>query len=204
MLGRLREWRIDRVTDRRARRPHGRRARRIYGADDTHSFLWEPVLDALSLGPDDRLLDVGCGGGAFLRRALLTGCAAVGVDHSRDMVRLARSKAGVRVEKAEADAMPFADGEFTAISCLVAFFFFGDPVAVLREMRRVLDPERGRVAIMTTAPEAKGSPAAPYPLATRGRFYTDDELVRLPREAGFGKARIAHREEWAQLLIAQP
>jgi ubiquinone/menaquinone biosynthesis C-methylase UbiE len=100
--------------------------------------------------------------------------------------------------------MPFSDAEFTAVSCLVAFFFFADPVAVLREMRRVLDPGRGRLAIMTTAPEAKGSPAAPYPLATRGHFYTDDELMRLPLEAGFSSARIAHREEWAQLLVAQP
>jgi SAM-dependent methyltransferase len=204
VLSRFREWRIDRLTDRRARRPHGRRAREIYGAADAHSFLWGPVLDALALGPDDRLLDVGCGGGAFLRRALESGCEAAGLDHSREMVRLARAKAGVRVEHAEVDAMPFADGEFTAISCLVAFFFFADPVAALREMRRILDPVRGRLAIMTTAPEAKGSPAAPYPLATRGHFYGDDELVRLPLEAGFSQARIAQRDEWAQLLVAQP
>jgi hypothetical protein len=71
-------------------------------------------------------------------------------------------------------------------------------------MRRVLDPERGRVAIYTTAPEARGTPAAPYPLATRGHFYTDEDLRRLPLEAGFTHARIAHREDWAQLLLAQP
>ena len=120
------------------------------------------------------------------------------------MVRLARSKSGARVVHAEADALPFADGEFTAVSCLVAFFFFDDPVAVLRELHRVLDPERSRLAIYTTAPEAKGSPAAPYPLATRGHFYADDELVRLPREAGFRDSHIAQRDDWAQLLVAQP
>jgi hypothetical protein len=71
-------------------------------------------------------------------------------------------------------------------------------------MRRVLEPARGRVAIMTMSPEAKGTPAAPYPLSTRGSFYTDDELVRLPLEAGFSSARIAHREPRAQLLVASP
>ena len=194
------------MTDRIARRPHGRRAREIYGADDAHSFLWEPVLEALALRDDDRLLDVGCGGGVFLRRALETGCAGTGLDHSRDMVRLARETVGgaARIVEGKAEAMPFDDGEFTAVSCLVAFFFFPDPVAALREMRRVLDGERGRVAIMTTAPEAKGTEAAPYPLATRGRFYEDDELVRMAREAGFASARIAHREPWAQLLVASP
>jgi ubiquinone/menaquinone biosynthesis C-methylase UbiE len=204
LVARFREWRIDRVTDRVARRPHGRKARATYGADDAHSFLWEPVLAALELAPDDRLLDVGCGGGAFLRHVLATvGCEATGVDHSRDMVRVARKKTpAARIVHGYADELPFSDRQFTAVSCLVAFFFFPEPVDYLSEMRRVLDPVRGRVAVMTTAPEAKGTEAAPYPLATRGHFHTDDELVAFAREAGFGEARIAHREPWAQLLYA--
>src|SRR6185295_18164020 len=139
---------------------------------------------ALKLGPEERLLDVGCGGGVFLRRATeQTGCAATGVDHSRDMVRLARRTSGVDVVQGVADRLPFADGAFTAVSCIVAFFFFPDPVAALRELRRVLDPQRGRLAIFTTAPEAKGTEAAPYPLATRGHFYSDEELGQHGRAA---------------------
>ena len=94
MVRRFREWRVDRLIDRIARRPHGRRARKTYGADDAHSLLWEPVLAALELEPDDRLLDVGCGGGVFLRRALESGCSGAGLDHSRDMVRVARKTVG--------------------------------------------------------------------------------------------------------------
>ena len=48
----------------------------------------------------------------------------------------------------------------------------------MSNLTRILDPERGRVAIATTPPEAKGTPAAPYPLATRGHFYEDAELAR--------------------------
>jgi ubiquinone/menaquinone biosynthesis C-methylase UbiE len=205
LLHAIREWRIDRMTDRIARRPHGKQARETYGAGDAHSFAWEPVLAALKLGPDDRLLDVGCGGGVFLRHAVaLTGCAATGLDHSRDMVRLARTTSGVDVVQGEADNLPFAGGEFTAVSSIVAFFFFPDPVAALRELRRVLDPERGRLAIFTTAPEAKGTPAAPYPLATRGHFYSDEELARVGRVAGFSRVEVVRTDEWAQLLVAQP
>ena len=76
-------------------------------------------------------------------------------------------------------------------------------MAVLRELRRVLDPVRGRIAIFTSSPEAKGTPASPYPLATRGHYYDDDALVRLPLDAGFRESRIAYREDWAQLLVAQ-
>jgi ubiquinone/menaquinone biosynthesis C-methylase UbiE len=201
MLSRFNEWRIDRMTDRVARRPHGRAARETYGAPDAHSFAWPHVLDALALTRDDRLLDVGCGGGVFMRHAHeQTGARVTGVDHSRDMVELA----GPDAVYGRAEELPFPDGSFTAVSSIVAFFFFPDPVRALAEMLRVLDAERGRVAIFTTAPEAKGSPAAPYPLATRGRFYTDDELARLPRAAGFSSSRVARTDEWAQLLVAQP
>jgi len=201
-LNRFREWRIDRMTDRIARKPHGKQARETYGSADAHSFAWEPVLEVLALGPTDRLLDVGCGGGVFLRHAQTqTGCDAVGVDHSRDMVRLA----GPLAVLGEVEQLPFTDGEFTAVSSIVAFFFFPDPVRALREMRRVLAPY-GRVAIYTTSPEAKGTMAAPYPLATRGHFYTDAELQQLPLEAGFSTARVSRPDEdgWAQLLFAQP
>jgi ubiquinone/menaquinone biosynthesis C-methylase UbiE len=205
MLEKIREWRIDRMTDRVARRPHGREARKVYGADDAHSFAWGPVLDALQLTPADELLDVGCGGGVFLRRALETGCTAVGVDHSRDMVHLARQTTGGRapILEASADRLPFEQDAFTAISCLVAYFFFPDPVAALREFARVLDPERGRVAVYTTAPEMKGTPAAPYPLASRGHFFEDHELEAHAREAGFGEVEV-QRHEGAQLLVARP
>jgi hypothetical protein len=77
-------------------------------------------------------------------------------------------------------------------------------VRVLREFRRVLVPERGRIAVVTTPPEAKGTPAAPYPLATRGRFYEDDELERLPLEAGFGSSAVTRTDIGAQLLVARP
>jgi SAM-dependent methyltransferase len=202
----IREWRIDRMTDRVARKPRGRAARKTYGADDVHSFAWEPVLEALQLTSDDELLDVGCGGGVFLRRALETGCDGVGVDHSADMVQLARQITAGRVPivHASADRLPFEPGAFTAVSSIVAFFFFPDPVAALREFRRVLDPARGRLAVFTTPPELKGTPAAPYPLATRGNFFDDEELGGHARSAGFGKVEVRRPLDGAQLLFARP
>lgn len=194
------------MTDRVARRPHGRAARETYGADDVHSFAWQPVLAALQLTSKDRLLDVGCGGGVFLRHALESGCSAAGLDHSRDMVSLARetTQGRARIVQGSADGMPFTDGEFTAVSCIVAFFFFREPVAALREFRRVLEPDRGRIAVYTTAPEMKGTPAAPYPLASRGYFPEDAELEALAREAGFIDAAVQRPDEGAQLLVARP
>jgi ubiquinone/menaquinone biosynthesis C-methylase UbiE len=184
-----------------ARKPWGRRARAIYGAPDAHDFLWPPLLEALALTKDDRLLDVGCGGGAFLRHVRETvGCQVAGVDHSRAMIRLAAPYAAL----GDAHALPFETGYFTAVSSIVAFMFFPEPVRALAEMHRVLDPVQGRAAIWTASPESRGTPASPEPVASRGHFHTDAELLELAHAAGFRDAHIAQRDDWAQLLTAQP
>src|SRR5215212_2219394 len=83
----------DWLTDRVARRPSGGRARDVYGADDVHDFARRAILDALALGPGDRLLDVGCGGGLLLRDATAAGVEVTGLDHSEEMVALACERA---------------------------------------------------------------------------------------------------------------
>jgi ubiquinone/menaquinone biosynthesis C-methylase UbiE len=173
----------DWLTDRVARRPAGARARAVYGAEDVHDFARRAILDALALGPHDRLLEIGCGGGLLLRDALASGAAVTGLDHSEEMVRLARERSGAEVVLGDAASLPFAGASFTAVAMSIVFMFLPDPVAVLRECRRVL-ARRGRLAIYTTGPELRGTPAAPEPLASRSRFYGDDELAELARRSG--------------------
>jgi SAM-dependent methyltransferase len=192
----------DWLTDRVARRPTGDRARTVYGAEDVHDFARRAILDALKLGSDDRLLDVGCGGGLLLRDGLATGAAATGLDHSPTMVELARERApGATVVAGSAEHLPFGGSAFTAASMSVVFFFFDDPIGVLRECRRVLVPG-GRLAIYTTAPELRGTGAAPEPVASKGHFYEDEELVALAIEAGFGDVTVLS-EGGGQLLTAR-
>ena len=181
----LAEDRFDRwLVDRVARRPAGTRARRVYGAEDVHDFARRAILEALTLGPDDDLLEIGCGGGLLLRDALTTGARVTGVDHSHEMVELARVRApGAEVVLAGADTLPFGEGAFTALAMSAVFFFLAEPVAVLRECRRVLRPG-ARVAIFTTAPELVGTPAAPEPIASQGHFYDDARLAQLAASAG--------------------
>jgi SAM-dependent methyltransferase len=192
----------DWLTDRVARKPEGRRAREVYGADDVHDFARLAILDALALGPDDRLLDVGCGGGLLLRDALAAGAAATGLDHSAEMVALARERApGAEVVLGSAERLPFGDGSFTAVAMSIVFFFLPDPVAALSECRRVLAPG-GRLAVYTTSPALRGTPAAPEPLAARGRFYEDDELAALAARTGLADVTVAD-DRGGQLLTAR-
>lgn len=191
----------DWLTDRVARRPAGRRAREVYGADDVHDFARRAILAALALDPEDRLLDVGCGGGLLLRDALASGATVTGVDHSEEMVCLARQRApGAAVVLGRAEQLPFADGSFTAIAMSIVFFFLSDPIGVLCECRRVLAPG-GRLAVYTTAPALRGTPAAPEPLASRGHFYEDEELAEVARQAGLTAAVVVN-DDGGQLLTA--
>ncbi len=191
------DWLIDRT----ARRPSGSRARAVYGAEDVHDFARRSVLDALALDSSDHLLEVGCGGGLLLRDALATGARATGIDHSQDMVTLAGERAeGAAVLLADAGQLPFDDDTFTAIAMSVVFFFLDEPLLVLGECRRVLQP-RGRLANYTPGPDLRGTPAAPEPVASHGHFYTDEELVGLVRAAGL-RDPIVYPEDGAQLLIA--
>jgi SAM-dependent methyltransferase len=174
------EW----LTDRVARRPSGSRARKVYGADDVHDFARRAMLRALALRSGDHVLEIGCGGGLLLRDALAAGAWATGIDHSEEMVRLARERApGADVRLACAEKLPFADASFSALAMSVVFFFFERPELVLGECRRVLLAD-GRIAVYTTAPELRGTPAAPEPLARFGHFYTDAQLAQLAGSAG--------------------
>lgn len=192
----------DWLTDRVARRPSGTRAREVYGADDVHEWARRAILDALALGPDDHLLDLGCGGGLLLRDASAAGARVTGIDHSEEMVALASERAPTaEVVLGEAESLPFADETFTALAMSVVFFFLDDPVRVLGECRRVLRGG-GRLAVYTTAPELRGTPAAPEPIASRGHFYSDDGLAELGRRAGLSGVEVRN-EHGGQLLTAR-
>lgn len=192
----------DWLTDRVARRPAGARAREVYGADDAHDFARRAILGALRLGPGDRLLEIGCGGGSLLRDAGACGAAVTGLDHSEEMVELARERAPeAGVVLARAEALPFADDGFTAVALSVVFMFLADPMAVLQECRRVMTP-RGRLAIYTTSPELRGTPAVPEPVASRAHLYDDAALRALVRRAGLTDVAVAN-DGGGQLVTAR-
>lgn len=194
----LEDWVIDRV----ARRPSGDMARATYGSEDVHDFARRAIFEALNLGSNDHLLEVGCGGGLLLRDAMVTGASATGIDHSEDMVALAGERAPESdVTWATAERLPFPDSAFTAVAMSIVFCFLENPVSVLRECRRVLAPD-GQIAIYTSSPELRGTPAAPEPIASRGHFYSDDELVELGRRAGFEQVHVVN-DNGGQLLTGR-
>ena len=122
--------------------------------------IGEPVarrlLDAAPPRPGERVLDVACGTGIVARLALdavgADGTVA-GLDANPGMITVARrvNPPGIDWYEAPADAIPLPDASVDLVLCSMGLQFFGDKVAALREMRRVLAPG-GRVAWCTPGP----------------------------------------------------
>jgi ubiquinone/menaquinone biosynthesis C-methylase UbiE len=95
-----------------------------------------------------RLLDIGCGTGAFLREVKRNNprLAVTGLDLSGPYLRLARRQLAewsrVTMVEAAAEQMPFAAAQFDVVTCI--YLFHELPAAVRRavagEIRRVLKP----------------------------------------------------------------
>jgi len=188
---RLGDW----ITDRRARRPSGPQSRATYRDPLYHRPNFKVILNVLGLTKNDYLLEVGCGGGAFLADALNSGCKAAAIDHSSEMVRVASevnreaiNQQRLEIREGSAVSLPFRDDTFTCAVMTGVFGFIPEPLKALSEIQRKL-AKGGRLVLFTAAKELRGTPAVPEPVASRLNFYEDEELEELARRAGFAEAK---------------
>ena len=119
--------------------------------------ILERMLRLAQPGPSDTALDVACGPGLLV-------CAMAGrVRHARgidltpamlEQARRTQQEQGVENvswDQGDVTAMPYGDGAFDIVTCRFAVHHFPDPLAVLREMRRVCGGG-GRIVVADSAP----------------------------------------------------
>ena len=110
-------------------------------SEDQQIPTYEDALAGVGLKPDDLVLDVGCGVGAFLRLVTERGARAFGLDASDALLAVARTRvpdADLRV--GDMEALPYDDDTFDLVTGFNAFFFANDIVVALREAGRVAKP----------------------------------------------------------------
>src|SRR2546425_2656246 len=99
---------------------------------------WRRFLVArIEAGPRDTVLDVATGTGAVARELLArTGCTVVGLDQSAEMLAEARRRlpASVTLVEGTADALPFPDSSFAALTFTYLLRYVPDPGATLHEL----------------------------------------------------------------------
>jgi demethylmenaquinone methyltransferase/2-methoxy-6-polyprenyl-1,4-benzoquinol methylase len=101
------------------------------------------LVSRVDAGPGDTVLDVATGTGAVaLELVRQKGCDVVGLDQSAEMLAEARRRVDGRVRLVEgrAEALPFENGAFDALTFTYLLRYVDDPPATLRELARVVKP----------------------------------------------------------------
>ena len=148
----------------------------------------EALLDRAGVGPNTRLVDVGCGAGHALERASNRGADAVGVDRDPDAGRTLRG---------DMERLPLADGSADVVLSECVLCLSDSLPGALAETRRVLRPD-GRLALSDVVvdgplPDLPDAVAEAFCLTgTRDR----DSLLGAVENAGFAvEGTRDHRED---------
>jgi ubiquinone/menaquinone biosynthesis C-methylase UbiE len=149
-------------------------------------------LELLALAPGERVLIDGCGTGLDLP-LLPAGVEVSAIDLTPAMVRRAREKLpGADIRVGNALALDFPGASFDAVALHLIVAIVPDPLACLREARRVLKPG-GRAVVFDKFCDGRPSALRRW-LNGPARFFATDitrELRPLAAQAGF---RIVHEE----------
>jgi len=168
-------------------RPRGWFGRRFMGKVLNHGnkSMLDAAVEGLQPKEGEQIIEVGFGGGYALDRVRerVAPARPVGVEISLPMIEAGRERWGDAVELHRADviAMPFAEAVADAVLSVNTIYFWPEPHAALREIRRVLKPG-GRLVLGVR----RKSIMCLSPLTWFGfRLYSVRQVEELLRGAGF-------------------
>ncbi|WP_270353530.1 demethylmenaquinone methyltransferase [Microbacterium testaceum] len=144
----------------------GKDPQRVSGMFDQVAAAYDRTNSVLSLGNDrlwrvatlravapqrgERILDLAAGTGTSSMAFVPSGAHVVAADFSRGMIAEGRRRHGnvpnLEFVQANATDLPFADGEFDAVTMSFGLRNVDDPRRALRELRRVTRPG-GRIVV---------------------------------------------------------
>jgi SAM-dependent methyltransferase len=152
------------------------------------------AVDRIAPGPGDRFLDLGCGLGAAVERAAVTGAEVAGVDPSAAMVDKARERVpSATFAVGSAEDIPFPDGAFTVVIAVATYHHWADPAAGLAEVHRILDRDGRLLLVERKLRRRKGHGL--HPTAAR------DVATQL-QALGFATAAVDHLRVGRKLYLA--
>jgi SAM-dependent methyltransferase len=123
-----------------------------YLEPDAHLFLRR-----IGVEPGQSVLDVACGTGQLALIAARAGAEVTGCDIATNSIERARARASqeqlnATFDEGDAEALPYADGQFDVVTSLVGAMFAPRPDLVASELIRVCKPG-GKIAMANWTPQ---------------------------------------------------
>lgn len=114
-------------------------------AEEVMAPLGPVLVTSTGIGPGDRVLDVAAGSGNISIPAAMTGATVISSDLTPELLERSRQRAahrGATLEwrEANAEALPFADGEFDVVLSAIGVMFAPHHQAAADELVRVCRP----------------------------------------------------------------
>ena len=105
----------------------------------------EAFIQRLAIPPGSRVLDIACGTGNTALPLARSGCIVTGVDIATNLLEQARARAAaeglsITFDEGDAEALPYADSSFDAVTTMFGAMFAPRPELVASEAARVLKP----------------------------------------------------------------
>lgn len=163
-----------------------------------HAPLTNWGLSLLDIQEGRTMLDIGCGGGATLRRLLKRskGGMVYGIDISEERVVKARKVNAAVLDKqvfvtqGSAEKLPYEDWKFDLVTAVETIYFWPNLPQCLQEVRRVLKPG-GRFAVMVEVADENSKWVT---LVEGMKAYSPEQLKDLLADAGFVEIEV-HRKK---------
>jgi ubiquinone/menaquinone biosynthesis C-methylase UbiE len=192
------------------RKPSGFFGRFILrGMNRGHSKLTDWGLSHVSVKVNDKILDIGCGGGRTVHKLATMASAGkvYGIDYSDDSVRASKrandhwiDMGRVQIQSATVSQLPFANDTFDLVTAIETHLFWPDLPNDFREIFRVLRPG-GQFLIVAEIYrggkhlEGVRKKIFEKHLAANMNLLTPDEHRALFASAGFSNVRILEELE---------
>jgi ubiquinone/menaquinone biosynthesis C-methylase UbiE len=161
----------------------------------------DQIVQWAGTGPDDIILDVACGPGLLACAFARVAKHATGIDMTPAMLEQARKTQqeqglkNVSWEQGDVYALPFPNAHFSVVSSRFVFHHLQDPLAALKDMKRVCMPD-GKIVVADMAPDATKADALNRAELLRDpshvRALPEKELGALFAEAGLPSPQVSY------------